>query len=279
MNCSFFTQTLQKLFYYRKWKSKSRKENIAGVQKLNRMCYFIPNCLPRRSVCCALTATAVVVKRITECYCFLLPNSRQCASSSLPLDQFYYLYFRTLSKFYAFNNIILLYYSYKEIQKTLGFSLLTRCQLDLHSSGMLRGVDWQLVTDVLEPLVGPLSQGQAVKEVRTDSCPETSVTNHQYTVPDNPEERLSRTKKSKQTQSMKTQYLFKNGVFLENEGIAVTLITKNFNCISINSVPSTRRTLLRRQTTKIRQLLLRSFLRTSNRRNAGRIVCIGSGCN
>jgi len=97
-------------------------------------------------------------------------------------------------------------------------------------------------------------------------------------VRNNLEERLSQTKKRKQNHCMKMQYLFKNDVFLENEGIAVT-ITKNFLCISINSGSETRRTLLRRQTTEIRRFLLRSFFQTSNRRNAERIFYIGTGCN
>jgi len=131
----------------------------------------------------------------------------------------------------------------------------------------------------LEPLVGPYPRVKHSRKLAPIGCPETSVANLQSTVPNNPEERLSRTKKRKQTHSTETQYLFKNDVFLENEGITMTLVTKNFKCISINSVPETRRTLLRRQTTEIRQLLLRSFLRTSNWRNAERIFYIGTGCN
>jgi hypothetical protein len=94
-------------------------------------------------------------------------------------------------------------------------------------------------------------------------------------VRNNPEERLSQTKKRKQNHCTKTQYLFKNDVFLENE--ALTLIKKNFLCISINSGPETRTTLLRRQTTEICQLLLQSFLQTSERRNAERIFYIDTG--
>jgi hypothetical protein len=94
-------------------------------------------------------------------------------------------------------------------------------------------------------------------------------------VRNNPEERLSETKKRKQNHCTKTQYLFKKDVFLENK--AVTLIKKNFLYISINSGPETRRTLLRLQTTEIRQVLLRSFLQTSERRNVERIFYIDTG--
>jgi hypothetical protein len=34
----------------------------------------------------------------------------------------------------------------------------------MRSSGMLRSVDWYLVTDVSEQPIGPIFEGQAVKE-------------------------------------------------------------------------------------------------------------------
>jgi hypothetical protein len=142
---------------------------------------------------------------------------------------------------------------------------------------MLGGVDWYLVTDFLNRLSVPYPRVKQSKKLGPTGCPETSVTNYQSTVCNNPEERLSKTKKRKQNHCMKTRYLLKNDVFLENEGIAVTII-KNFLCISNSSGPETRMILLRRQTTEIRQLLLRSFLQTSNRRSAESIFYIGTGC-
>ena len=51
-------------------------------------------------------------------------------------------------------------------EATYGFDLRFRpwCKLNLNSSGVLRYVDWKLVTDVSEQPIGPIFMGQAVKE-------------------------------------------------------------------------------------------------------------------
>ena len=69
----------------------------------------------------------------------------------------------------------------------------------MHSSGMLRSVDWQLVTDVSGQRIGPILKGQAVQEgcltleYGPVCCPETSVTKYNSTLRKNPEERRFQT--------------------------------------------------------------------------------------
>ena len=66
------------------------------------------------------------------------------------------------------------------------FRLPPRCKRDLRSSGILRGVDWQLVTDVSVQPIGPIFKGQAVqvltREDQTYNCSETFVTYYQLTL-------------------------------------------------------------------------------------------------
>ena len=65
----------------------------------------------------------------------------------------------------------------------------------MRSSGMLRSVDWQLVTDVSGQRICPILKGQAVQEgcltleYGPVCCPETSVTKYHSTLRKSPEER------------------------------------------------------------------------------------------
>jgi hypothetical protein len=63
---------------------------------------------------------------------------------------------------------------------------------DLRSSGMLRSVDWQLVTDISGQLTGLIRKDQAELLDPWRVCyTETSVTNYQSTVRNTPEQRRS----------------------------------------------------------------------------------------
>jgi hypothetical protein len=71
---------------------------------------------------------------------------------------------------------------------------------DIRSSAMLRSLDWQFVTDVLEQPIGTIFKGQTVQSswtawpLKTGPIifPETSVTNNRYTLHYIPEGRSSR---------------------------------------------------------------------------------------
>ena len=75
-------------------------------------------------------------------------------------------------------------------------------KVDRRSSGMLLGVDWQLVTDVSGIPIGPMLKCHAVQEKNSSwtawllkmapiDCPETSVTSCQSSPRDIPEQRKS----------------------------------------------------------------------------------------
>jgi hypothetical protein len=59
------------------------------------------------------------------------------------------------------------------------FRLPPPCILDLHSSGILRAVEWYLVTEVSGQPICPIFKDQAIQEalkMGLIGCPETSVT-------------------------------------------------------------------------------------------------------
>jgi hypothetical protein len=68
------------------------------------------------------------------------------------------------------------------------------CKRDLRSSGMLRGVDWYLFSDVSGEATGHNFNGEGCPlKVSPKGCPETSVNKYQSTVRNIPEERSSLT--------------------------------------------------------------------------------------
>jgi hypothetical protein len=59
-----------------------------------------------------------------------------------------------------------------------------RCKWDIICAGMLRGIDWWLLTEVLGQRIGALKMGPV-------GCPETSVTNYRCKKRNIPEEKKS----------------------------------------------------------------------------------------
>lgn len=61
--------------------------------------------------------------------------------------------------------------------------VISKCNQDLRSSGLLSSVCWYLLTNVSGQPIGPIFESQPVQE----GCPETSTTNYQYTLCNVPE--------------------------------------------------------------------------------------------